>query len=152
MSNDRRFPWLEVVLLLAIAGMIVVIAVPGILVSRRSVNESEAVGALRTLYTVEVSYNNRHPATGYTCSMKDLFDEGLVDSRLGTGTHSGYRFSADKCHAATPKGGPIVDYEWYADPINAEMGTRHFCTDQRKVIRASDVYSGHDCLTLGNPL
>ena len=152
MGESRRFPWIEAVLLTAIVAMIVIIAKPGILVSRRSVNESEAVGALRTLYTVEVSYNNRHPATGFTCSMKDLYDEGLVDSRLGTGTHSGYRFSADKCHAGSPKGGPITDYEWYADPVNAETGTRHFCTDQRKIVRASDVYSGHDCLTLGNPL
>ena len=62
-------------------------------------------------------------------------ESGSVDVALGDGT---------------PKA--VTDYEWYADPVNSETGTRHFCADQRKVIRGSDVYSGHNCLVFGSEL
>lgn len=156
--DESRFSWTEAVLLLAIAAMIVVIARPGIVRGRRAVNEEEAIAALRTLATVEVSYHNRHPSVGYTCSLEELLKERLIDRELGTGTRAGYRLSASGCRAPEPpaaKGkkpvaGAIVEYQWFADPVDAESGTRHFCIDQTKTLRASDIYSGQSCLTLGS--
>jgi hypothetical protein len=150
--DESRISWIEIVLLLAIVAMVVVIAKPGILTGRRSVNESEAAGALRTLVTVEAIYSNRHPATGFTCSLADLEKDGLLDPALASGTRSGYRLSSANCRADNTKSKAITDYEWYADPVNSETGTRHFCADQRKVIRASDSYSGHNCLVFGSEL
>src|SRR5438067_1249214 len=126
--SETRVSWIEIALLLAIAAMIFVIAVPGVLVGRRSVNESEAIGALRTLNTVETTYHDRHPATGYTCSLHDLSNDGLLDVKIASGTRSGYRLSSQSCRSGSPKSSVITDYEWYADPVNSETGTRHFCT------------------------
>jgi competence protein ComGC len=150
--SETRVSWIEIALLLAIAAMILVIALPGVLVGRRSVNESEAIGALRTLNTTESTYHDRHPATGYTCSLQNLYSDGLIDAKIASGTRSGYRLSSQSCRSGNPKSTVITDYEWYADPLNSETGTRHFCTDQRGVIHGSDVYSGHNCVVFGNEL
>ena len=150
--DATRISWIEAGLLLAIVAMLAAIAVPGLVTGRRSVNESEAAGALLTLGTIEVSYSNRHPATGFTCSLDELYKDGLIDARIASGTRSGYRLSSAGCRSDNPKSAVITDYEWYADPVDAGSGTRHFCTDQRKVVRASDTYSGHDCLIFGNEL
>jgi Tfp pilus assembly protein PilE len=150
--EETPVSWIEIVLLVAIVAMLVVIAKPGILSSRRSVNEAEAVSALRTLVTVEMTYSNRHPAAGFNCSLAELEKDGLLDAATASGTRSGYRLSSANCRANDPKSKAVTDYEWYADPVNSETGTRHFCADQRKVIRGSDVYSGHNCLVFGNEL
>ena len=148
--NMARSSWIEIGLLAAIVAMVTVIAVPGILVSKRSVNESEAVGALRSLNSAETSYSNRHPATGFTCSLQELSQERLIDARIASGLRSGYRLSASGCRSGTPKSTVITEYQWFADPVNAETGTRHFCTDQSSLVRGSDQRSGHDCLVLGS--
>jgi competence protein ComGC len=150
--SETRVSWVEIVLLVAIVAMVLVIAIPGVLVGRRSVNESEAVGALRTLNTVESVYQNRHPASGYTCSLDDLFKDGLLDEKTASGIRSGYRLTSYGCRSDNPKSNVKTDYEWYADPVNSETGTRHFCTDQRGVVHGSDIYSGHNCVVFGNEL
>ena len=150
--SAARITWIEVVLLAAIAVMIVIIAVPGIVRNRRSVNEEEAVGALRTLDVVEVSYHNRHPATGFTCSLDELYKEGLIDAKLASGTRSGYRLTGTGCRSGNPKAQAITEYQWFADPITPATGTRHFCTDNTKVVRASDTQAGPSCLVMGSEI
>lgn len=162
MSQDR-ISWVEVALVLAIVALVVVIARPGLVRGRRAVNEEEAIGALRTLAVVEERYQNRHPSTGFTCSLDELLHEGLIDRALASGARSGYRLSATGCVGAAPRPGPkaaqeprpappATEYQWFADPLNPEAGTRHFCVDQTKVLRASDTYSGQDCLVMGAEL
>lgn len=150
--SEARISWLEVVLLVAIAALIVVIAVPGIVRNRRSVNEEEAASALRTLDTVEASYHNRHPAIGFTCSLAELYKEGLIDARLASGTRSGYRLTATGCRSGNPKAQAITEYQWFADPITPATGTRHFCTDNTKAVRASDTQAGQSCLVMGSEI
>ena len=150
--RERRFSWIEVLLLAAIVAMVTLVAVPGVLISRRSVNESEAVGALRTLNTVEGSYHNRHPAGGFSCSLDELYKEGLIDATIAAGTRSGYRLSAAGCRSDSTKSNVVTEYQWFADPVNQETGTRHFCTDQSKVVRGSDQRAGQDCLVFGSEL
>ncbi|HTK95263.1 MAG TPA: hypothetical protein VL382_06460 [Terriglobales bacterium] len=136
--GESRVSWVEIVLAVVIVGMILVIARPGTLRSRRPANEEEAIGALRTLATVETIYSNRHPSSGYTCSLDDLSKEALIDAKLASGSRSGYRLRGEGCRSTDPKSNVATEYRWYADPINAETGTRHFCLDQTKVVRATD--------------
>ena len=143
--DERRVSWIEVVLLLAIVLLIVVIATPGLLRKRRAVNEEEAIAALRTLNTVEGIYSNRHPATGFTCSLQDLGRDALIDAKLASGTRAGYRLSSSGCRSTDPRSKVVTEYIWFADPVNAETGTRHFCTDQSKIVRASES-GGSECL------
>jgi competence protein ComGC len=147
--GENRVSWVEIVLLLAIVLLIVVIATPGLLRKRRAVNEEEAIAALRTLNTVEGIYASRHPATGYTCSLQDLANDLLIDSKLGSGTRAGYRLSSAGCRSTDPKSKVATEYVWFADPVNAETGTRHFCADQTMTVRASE-RGGNDCLNAGS--
>jgi competence protein ComGC len=150
--DEGRVTWIEVALVTVIVAMLVVIAVPGVLRSRKAVNEEEAIGALRTLATVEVLFHNRRPSAGYTCSLDDLFQQGLIDARLASGTRSGYRLSSTGCRSGDPKSKANTEYQWFADPVNAETGTRHFCVDHTKVLRASDTHAGQDCLVMGSEI
>jgi competence protein ComGC len=147
--GETRASFVEIVLVAGIAAMILVIARPGIVRDRKQVNEEEAIGALRTLATVEPHYHNRHPSTGYTCSLHELLKDGLIDPRLASGTRSGYRLWSAGCRSSDSKSKANTEFQWFADPLDAQSGTRHFCVDQSKVLRASDIYSGQSCLTLG---
>jgi len=147
--DGARSSWVEIGLLVAIIAMVTVIAVPGILVSKKSVNESEAAGALRMLNSAEASYHNRYPARGFTCSLEELNSERLIDAKTASGIRSGYRLWAGGCRSGTSKSTVITEYQWFADPVTPETGTRHFCTDQSSSVRGSDQRSGPDCLTLG---
>ena len=150
--SETRTSWIELALVAAIAGMLLIVALPGLLSGKKPVNEEEAVAALRTLNTIEVSYQNRHPTKGFTCSLDELYQDGLIDAKIAGGTRSGYRLASSGCRSNSPKSSVITDYEWYADPVSSETGTRHFCTDQGGVIRGSDIYSRHDCVTFGSEL
>ena len=147
--SESRIPWIELLLLALIAIMIVVIARPGIVRSRAAVNEEEAIAALRTLAAVEMRYHNAHPATGYTCSLDELHSAGLIDRELAAGTRSGYKLTAGTCRSGDPKARANTEYQWFADPVDNAAGTRHFCLDQTKAVRASDLDSGQDCLVRG---
>jgi hypothetical protein len=67
------------------------------------VNESAAVGSLRTLYSANASYAKSHPQQGYPKKLSDLSTpSGLqggeettwaIDAALAKGTRAGYRFT-----------------------------------------------------------
>lgn len=151
-TSLSRTPWIELLLLAAIAGMIVVIARPGILRSRVAVNEEEAIAALRTLAAVEARYHNLYPTAGYTCSLDDLFKAGYIDRELASGVRSGYKLTSGACRSGDPKAKANTEYQWFADPVDNASGTRHFCLDQTKAVRASDLDSGQDCLVRGSEI
>ena len=59
---------------------------------------------------------------GYASSLAELSQVGLIDSVLGSGTKSGYRFSLS---------GDTYGWQCSATPVSASTGTRNFivCTD-----------------------
>ena len=48
--------------------------------------------AVRTLNTAEIAYSQRHPETGYTCSLSDLSSALEIDSDLHAKETDGYTF------------------------------------------------------------
>src|SRR2546428_12494569 len=56
-SRDAGFSLIEVLVVIAIILIIAAIAIPRLLQSRMAVNEAGAVAALRTITTVQVTYN-----------------------------------------------------------------------------------------------
>jgi len=150
--NESRVSWLEVVLLAAIAAVIFVIARPGVVRDRKQVNEEEAIGALRTLVTVEPHYHHRYPSKGYTCSLDELRQAGLIDPKIASGVRSGYRLWSAGCRSGDPKSKANTEFQWFADPVDDTTGTRHFCVDHSKVLKASDKHGGQDCLVMGSEI
>ena len=126
MKHTHGFTLVELMIVVAIIGIIVGIAIPNILEGRKSANESSAVGSLRTIATVQAQYQSadteQDGALDYATNLKELADVGLVDRLLGDGSKSGYVFSLS---------GDTYNWQCSATPQNSNVGTRNFivCTD-----------------------
>src|SRR5262245_31606834 len=90
MKTTRGFSLLELLIVVAIILIIAVIAVPSLLKSRQSANESSAVSNLRLVNTAEVTYASSNQGSYGTIS--ELVAAGLLDNRF-TQIVSGYSFS-----------------------------------------------------------
>ena len=93
MKNNRGFSLLELLIVVAIILIIATIAIPSLLRSRQSANETAAVANLRTMNTAEVTYAS---GTGGTFGrIADLVTAGLLDARFSEGgTISGYTLTS----------------------------------------------------------
>src|SRR3989475_11060488 len=90
MKNNRGFSLLELLIVVAIILIIATIAIPSLLRSRQSAQESAAVAQIRTVNTAEITYLSSNQ--GSYGGIAELITQGLVDSRFA-GAVSGYSFS-----------------------------------------------------------
>lgn len=132
--------------------IIAAIAIPNVLRARIAANEASAVGSLRTLEVAEVAFVSAHPDSGYTCSLSDLWNAGLITPPLSNGTKNGYVFALQGCASNAPSG-PIARYQIVAYPIARNQGgVRAFCSDESGVVKADLHGTADDCLANGAPL
>src|ERR1051326_5491517 len=90
MNTRRGFSLLELLIVVAIILIIATIAIPSLLRSRQSAQESAAVAQLRTINTAEVTYIGTNQ--GAYGDIASLITQGLLDTRFA-GSISGYNFT-----------------------------------------------------------
>jgi len=119
-TNKRGFSLLELLIVVAIILIIATIAIPALLRSRQSANESHAVANLRTLNTAEVQYISTHQ--GQYGAISDLITEGLLDFRYAQPS-SGYTFgivlssdAGDYTASATAFGANSGRFDYFSKP------------------------------------
>ncbi|MFW6157812.1 MAG: prepilin-type N-terminal cleavage/methylation domain-containing protein [Planctomycetota bacterium] len=135
MFNRRKkaFTLVELMIVLAIIAIVAAFAIPNLMKSRMSANETAAIGALRTIMSAQGTYMNRYNVYG---TLSELSSEGLIDDSLAGGKKSGYFF------------GQVDDdsfeyaYCFGACPVeDGRSGQKEYCVTQEGTIYEGDLDS-----------
>ena len=139
---QRGVSVVEVVVLIAILLVVAAIAIPNLLHSNLSEDESSTVAALRALNAACANYSMLYG--GYPGSLSNLgpgdaansTSAALIDAALASGRKGGYVFTYTA--GAIGIGGNVLSYSITANPAApGGTGRRRFFTDQSGVIRAN---------------
>jgi prepilin-type N-terminal cleavage/methylation domain-containing protein len=123
-GRRRGFSFIELLVVVAIIGVIVMAAVPYYKAGVMNAHEIAAMRAIQALHAAEMQFYSQNDR--FAASLAELGPK-MISPELATGKKGGYQFRID----LNPDG-----YGIHADPVTFDVsGSRTFYSDQTMIIR-----------------